>query len=216
MTASAPILYSFRRCPYAMRARMALSVSQQSCALREVVLRNKPQEMLTASPKGTVPVLVLGDGQVIDESFDIMKWALARHDPAGWLTPSQGDLADMEALIEECDGAFKHHLDRYKYANRHDGADAESHRSAGMQFLTKLDKRLSDSAFLFGDRLSLADVAIAPFVRQFVNTDNDWFAAQDLPHVQAWLAGFLASPLFQGVMEKYEPWAPGDAEPLFP
>ena len=120
MTDSLPILYSFRRCPYAMRARMALAVSEQTCALREVVLRNKPTEMIEASPKATVPVLVLQDGNVLDESYIIMKWALNRHDPDDWLKPGTGDLAAIDALVEEMDGDFKYHLDRYKYPNRYE------------------------------------------------------------------------------------------------
>ena len=118
-----PVLYSFRRCPYAMRARLALAVSDQVCELREVVLRNKPQGLLLASPKGTMPVLVLPSGQVLEQSLDIMLWVLAQRDPEGWLTPSHGSVQDMLALIAECDGSFKQALDRCKYPSRYPDAD---------------------------------------------------------------------------------------------
>ncbi len=200
MSGQRPILYSFRRCPYAMRGRMALKVSGLACEHREVLLRDKPAAMLAASPKGTVPVVVLPDGEVIDESLDVMRWALAQNDPENWLAP--GD--SMSGLIAETDGPFKHHLDRYKYANRYEGADSAAHRDAGLGFLKKLDERLAGQAQLFGNAVSLADIAIFPFVRQFANTDRGWFDAQDLPHLQAWLAGHLASPLFDAIMEKHE------------
>jgi glutathione S-transferase len=139
-----PILYSFRRCPYAMRARLALAVSETVCIHREVALSNKPAAMIGASPKATVPVLVLRDGQVLDESLDIMRWALERRDPQGWL---EADSAAMQALIEANDGPFKYHLDRYKYAGRY-GVDPVEHRSAGLDILTGLDRRLAAQANL--------------------------------------------------------------------
>ncbi|MFA7670035.1 MAG: glutathione S-transferase N-terminal domain-containing protein, partial [Burkholderiaceae bacterium] len=157
-----PILYSFRRCPYAMRARLALAVSGTQCELREVVLRDKPAELLQASPKGTVPVLVLADGRILEQSLDIMLWALSRHDPQGWLAPEVGELEQMLALIGECDGGFKHDLDRYKYPDRYEGADAMSHRESAWQWLKMLDDRLAYSAYLFGERPALADAAIMP------------------------------------------------------
>ena len=129
MSAALPVLYSFRRCPYAMRARLALAVSGQACELREVVLRNKPQGLLHASPKGTVPVLVLPTGQVLEQSLEIMLWALAQHDPEGWLIPSHGNLQDMLALIAECDGPFKQALDRCKYPSRYPDADIGAERA---------------------------------------------------------------------------------------
>lgn len=223
MTHSAqPILYSFRRCPYAMRARLAIVASQQPVELREILLRDKPAEMLAASPKGTVPVLVLGDDQVLEESLDIMLWTLKRNDPHDWLSPEQGALEDMLVLIEEMDGDFKHHLDHYKYATRHAGPDqdetayAHEHRTAATTILTRLDQRLANQPYLFGSRKALADMATAPFVRQFANTDRDWFDAQNLPHLQAWLREFLDQPLFTSIMAKYKPWAPGNETPPFP
>ena len=205
---SAPILYSFRRCPYAMRARMALMASGQAVRLREVVLRDKPAEMLKASPKGTVPVLVLEDGTVIDESLDVMTWALEQNDPGGWLT------ADGEALIAEADGPFKEALDRYKYPNRYEdeGVDKFEQRAKGREFLAKLDEILKDQTYLLGDAISKADIAIFPFVRQFANTDRAWFDAEPLPHLQRWLTGHLESDLFLSVMKKYPQWKMGDAE----
>lgn len=194
-----PILYSFRRCPYAIRARLALAVSETAVEHREVKLRDKPAEMLAASPKGTVPVLVLPDGGVIDESIDIMRWALGRNDPEGWLA------GDAAALIATNDGPFKHHLDRYKYPERY-AADAVDHRSAALAILQGLEARLGEHAFLTGARFGLADAAILPFVRQFAAVDRDWFAAQDLARVQGGLEAFLGSALFARVMVVREPW----------
>lgn len=212
MNSSLPVLYSFRRCPYAMRARLAMAVSGEPHELREVVLRNKPAEMLAASPKGTVPVLVLPGGEVIDESLDVMLWALRRNDPEGWLTSPQGSLDDMLALVAGNDGAFKRSLDRYKYPNRYAeesageaSAFAQLQRGLGAAWLLKLDGMLA-GGWLFGARTSLADMALLPFVRQFAHTDAAWFSAQPWPQLQAWLARFEASALYAGVMEKRPTW----------
>ncbi|GAD47764.1 hypothetical protein NT2_01_05380 [Caenibius tardaugens NBRC 16725] len=204
-----PVLYSFRRCPYAMRARLAVLASETLCQLREVKLAAKPAEMLTASPKGTVPVLVLPDGQVIDESLDIMRWCLNRNDPENWLA------RDDAALIATHDGAFKHHLDRYKYPERH-GSDPVAHRTAGLAILQGLDDRLSQNAQLCGETRGLADMAIMPFVRQFAQTDRAWFDQQALPHVQRWLQQHLDSALFAQAMIRLKPWQAGDPPILFP
>ena len=208
-----PVLYSFRRCPYAMRARLALAVSGLPLELREVTLRSKPPELLAASPKGTVPVLVLPDGEVIDESLDVMLWALRQHDPESWLEAAEASLDGMLALISECDGAFKQHLDRYKYPNRYAGehtdnapAFAALHRTAGTAWLVSLQDRLREKMWLFGASASLADMAVLPFVRQFAHTDAAWFAAQPWPPLAAWLARFEASGLYTGVMDKHMPW----------
>ena len=201
-----------------MRARMAIAQAGVACRLREVVLRDKPQEMLDASPKGTVPVIVDVSGQVIDESLDVMAWALAQSDSENWLNPKQGNRADMDALVAECDGPFKRALDRYKYPNRYEdeGIVREEQRSLGLAFLETLNAQLADREHLFGDRISYADIAIFPFIRQFANTDRDWFDALDLPHLQAWLASHLDSDLFKQIMPKYKQWQTGDAEPIFP
>ena len=194
-----PVLYSFRRCPYAMRARLALAISGMRYELREVHLARKPPAMLAASPKGTVPVLVLDDGTVIDESLAIMDWALAQNDPEGWL---ERDDADLVAIN---DGPFKDDLDRYKYPERY-GSDALAHRTRGLEFLSIIDERLVRAGQLCGSRRGVADAAIMPFVRQFAAVDSDWFAAQSIPHVKAWLAGHLGSALFQAIMVRVAPW----------
>lgn len=206
-----PVLYSFRRCPYAMRARMALLVSETPVRLREVVLRDKPEEMIAVSPKATVPVLILPDGQVIDESLAIMHWALERNDPENWL---QGSAAETE-LIAEADGPFKNNLDRYKYPSRYENVDALDHRAGGLIFLQKLDSLLQVSGQLMGARPTLADHAIFPFVRQFANNDRDWFDQLPLPALQKWLGDHLASPLFATTLQKYPQWKSGDVEPVF-
>lgn len=204
----APILYSFRRCPYAMRARLALAISETRVELREVKLRAKPDAMLAASPKGTVPVLVLPDGAVIDESLDVMHWALGRNDPENWLR------GDAPELIVINDGPFKHHLDRYKYPDRYD-VDPLEHRARATDLLAPLEARLSAHANLCGETRSLTDMALFPFIRQFAETDRDFFDRLPMPNLQAWLARHLASPLFERIMLRVEPWKPGDAPVYF-
>lgn len=208
-----PILYSFRRCPYAMRARLALDVSGIEVGLREVVLRDKPAEMLEASPKATVPVLILQGGDVVDESLDVMFWALEQNDPEGWLA---ADREAIDNLIAVNDGSFKHHLDRYKYAIRYEGAVAEEHREQGADHLRTLNDRLARSRWLLGEKATLADFATLPFIRQFANTDRAWFDAQSWPHLSAWLERFLESERFKRVMHKYPKWQTGDPEVSFP
>ena len=207
---SLPLLYSFRRCPYAMRARLALWKAGVSCELREVVLRDKPPSLLEYSPKATVPVLVLDDGTVIDESLDVMLWALKGSDPDGWLTPESGDVEAMCALIAVNDNDFKGHLDRYKYPNRYEDVDPLHHRAEAERFLADLDGRLREHAYLFGPEPSLADWAIGPFIRQFANTNRAWFDETPYEALKAWLERFLESPLFQSVMSKYPQWHAGD------
>jgi glutathione S-transferase len=204
-----PILFSFRRCPYAMRARLALIVSGIRCELREVQLRAKPAEMLAVSPKGTVPVLMPEDGCVIDESLDIMRWALSRQDPEGWLE------RDDPVLIARNDHAFKHDLDRYKYPERH-GSDPAAHREAGLVILQDLESRLALQPQLCGDLRGLADIAIMPFVRQFAAVDPAWFASQALPRLQAWLARHLASDLFAAAMLRVPAWTSAQASIYLP
>ncbi len=199
-----------------MRARMAIAVSGRLCELREVVLRNKPPELLQASPKATVPVLVDLKGQVIDQSLDIMLWALQQNDPKRWLAPALHDLPAMLALISECDGQFKHHLDRYKYPDRHENADAAAHRDNASLWLAGLDARLSATPYLFGSHAALADIAIAPFVRQFAHTDFEWFQGQPWPALQQWLQTWQQSALFEQVMPKFPPWRQGAQPVLFP
>jgi glutathione S-transferase len=205
-----PILYSFRRCPYAMRARMAIAMSGVSVELREVVLRDKPPEMLAISPKGTVPVLHIADGSVIDESLDIMRWALEQHDPDNWLA---GD--DPERIAAN-DGPFKAALDRYKYPHRYDITDPEPHRRAGWKILADLDERLADQAYLAGYSPGFADIAIFPFVRQFAATDPLWFDGQGAVALQRWLIALTAAPLFETIMQRFPKWQAGDPEVPFP
>jgi glutathione S-transferase len=200
-----PILYSFRRCPYAMRARMALWVAGITVELREVKLAAKPPALLAASPKGTVPVLVLADGQVIDQSLDIMRWALVHHDPEGWLA------GEDAGLIAANDGPFKRHLDRAKYPGRYEEDGTTDHRAAALGLLAPLEARLGEAPFLTGSTRAYTDIALFPFIRQFAAIDPPWFAAQPFPRLQDWLERLLETPLFASVMPKFAPWQEGDA-----
>jgi glutathione S-transferase len=205
---AAPILYSFRRCPYAIRARMALWVAGVTVELREVKLAAKPPQLAEASAKATVPVLVLADRTVIDESLGIMRWALAQHDPEGWLA------GDDAGLIAVNDGPFKHHLDRAKYPGRYD-EDGIDHRAAALALLAPLEERLESGPYLCGPTRTLTDIALFPFIRQFTAIDPAWFAGQPLPRLQAWLEGHATSDLFAAVMPKFAPWQAGDAAIFF-
>ena len=200
------ILWSFRRCPYAMRARLAIKASGFSVRLREIVLRDKPAPFLAASAKGTVPVLVLPEGRVIDESLDVMFHVLGVNDPQGWLDIYHTDTSFVEAELDALDHQFKHHLDRYKYATRYDDVDETEHRTKGAAFLAKWNDRLQSQPALSGEKMGLLDFATLPFIRQFRIADPTWFDAQDWPHLQAHLHRFLDSSLFLSVMEKYKPW----------
>ncbi len=208
----APILYSFRRCPYAMRARMALLVSGIRCEMREIALSQKPEGMLAASPKGTVPVLVLKD-QVIDQSLDIMHWALNQSDPQNWSTRNTPFDEEALALVSECDEAFKRNLDRYKYPNRYDLPSGLEHREAGAVYLMQLNERLKHAPHLMGSAFTWVDAAIAPFVRQYARTDRDWFDAQNWPALKAWLENFENSEAYSTVMHRYKVWHQ-DAKPV--
>jgi glutathione S-transferase len=195
-------LYSFRRCPYAMRARMALRYSGVAVDIVEVSLKAKPAEMLALSGKGTVPVLS-ADGRVIDESLDIMRWALAQNDPQDWLLKDDPDAAAYIApLIEQNDQVFKVLLNRYKYAERYPEQPMEVYRSEGEVFLRKLDQLLEGRDYLLADHPSLADVALMPFVRQFAHVDREWFAQTPYLRLQAWLQRLLESDLFTSIMKK--------------
>ncbi|WNZ86716.1 glutathione S-transferase [Pseudomonas sp. P108] len=191
-------LYSFRRCPYAMRARMALRYSGVPVDIVEVSLKAKPAEMLAISPKGTVPVLDAG-GRVIDESLEIMRWALAQNDPDDWLLDGDSRIAE---LIEANDQGFKVHLNRYKYPERYPEQPMEVYRAEGALFLQRLDELLTDREYLLTNLASLADVALLPFVRQFAHVDREWFAQTPYVRLQAWLQRFLESELFTSIMKK--------------
>mgnify|MGYP001812142825 CR=1 FL=1 len=210
-----PVFYSFRRCPYAMRARLALLSTGTQVELREVLLRDKAPEFLAASPSATVPTLVAADGTVLDESLDIMLWALDRNDPEGWLTPGGGSLPGMLALVEDMDGAFKTHLDRYKYATRYDDCDPVAERTVAANILHGLEAQLQDTGWLFGARAGLADMAILPFIRQFANVDRGWFDGADWPAVKRWLQRFESSDRFAAIMPRYRQWHAGDPETVF-
>lgn len=203
-----PVLYSFRRCPYAMRARLAIQAAAQTVELREIELKAKPPEMLGVSPKGTVPVLVLQD-TVLEQSLDIMLWALHCDDPLHWLPDSDAALHNALALIAENDGSFKHHLDRYKYPHRYSLENGWVHRQQGALFLQALEVQLQGKPFLAGLSWGLSDAAIAPFVRQFAHTDLPWFDAQAWLQLQQWLRNFEASVAFNNVMQKVPPWKAG-------
>ena len=211
-----PVLYTFRRCPYAMRARLALAASGTVCVAREVVLAQKPQALLQASPKGTVPVLMLPDGTVLEQSLDIMLWALQRNDPEQWLAATEHDRAAALQLIAQCDGDFKAALDRYKYPNRYALTDGLAHRAIGAQFLQALDTCLGLQPYLSGPQFGLADAAIAPFVRQFAHTDAQWFADQTWSHLQQWLTAFETSSRYLQVMEKFPKWNDDQQAVFFP
>jgi len=204
-----PVLYSFRRCPYAIRARIAIKVSGQVVELREISLRNKAPEFMQASPKGTVPVLQDGD-DIISESFDIMLWALRRNDPEDWLTG-----VNME-LILECDGPFKQALDRYKYATRFGDSDPLEQRGIAAGYLRKLESILSENAYLSGHSRGLNDMAIIGFVRQFAAADRVWFNAEPWPNLRIWLDKYISGQEFSDIMGKYPYWSRNEPVHLFP
>jgi len=195
---SLPMLYSFRRCPYAIRARLAISVSGVPVETSEVDLKAKPEHMLQLSPKGTVPVLALPDGKVIDESLDIMLWALQQHDASGLLNC----LEDSLVLIQRNDDEFKKHLDHYKYPERHPEFSQQHYREQAEIFLRELEQRLHRHRYLSGQEARLADLALMPFVRQFAQVDRNWFDASDYSKLREWLEMWVKSELFVAVMKK--------------
>lgn len=204
MSINHPILYSFRRCPYAMRARMALYQAQIVHEHREIVLRNKPPQMLAVSPKGTIPVLITSQGKVIDESLDIMLWALSQNDPDGWIPDLHR--ADIYELIERNDGAFKRALDRYKYPNRFPDEDCSNARADGIKILNDLELRIKHNGALSGAKTTLADIAIFPFIRQFAHVDKDFFYRSELKNLQNWLIYNTNCMLFKKAMTKRDEW----------
>ena len=205
-----PILYSFRRCPYAIRARMAIAYASITLEMREVALANKPAAMLAISPKGTVPVLQLSD-RVIDESVEVMRWALSQSDPENWLALDSQQ--EQSILIEENDNEFKGWLDKYKYWDRYPEQSQQDYRIKAENFLSTLELRLQQNSYLLGDNICMADIAIFPFIRQFAFVDKPWFDDADYPLVQRWLNQFLQSKLFEQVMEKHALWQQPDDQP---
>lgn len=213
---SLPVLYSFRRCPYAMRARFAIAAAGLQVELREVVLKDKPPALLAISPKATVPVLQT-DKAVIDESLDIALWAFQQQDPAGFWQPlTESQQQQTLALINETDGEFKDALDRYKYADRYPEHDQRFYRQQGELFLQKLETILSGQAFLVSETPTLADIAVMPFIRQFKMVDQNWFDNTNYPQLQRWLHAFLQSAVFKQVMQQYPQWQPDGDVILFP
>lgn len=210
-----PVLYSFRRCPYAMRGRMAILAAGVKCQMREVLLSDKPDEMLAISNKGTVPVLQLTDGRIIDESLDVMYWALQQSDPDQWL---KTDKEETRALIEHNDFDFKDKLDRYKYFVRYPEHSQKHYREQAEEFLDELEKRLKENkgVGLMDKRLSLADIAIFPFIRQFSRVDYDWFDNSPYLKIRKWLKRLEESNRFQHVMKKYELWTSASKIEFFP
>ena len=208
-----PILYSFRRYPYAMRARMAIHISDQRCELREVLLRDKPPSMLQYSAKGTVPVLILQDGKVIDESIDVIDWALNLNDPDDWQRSK--DKEKTKELIKINDGEFKYHLDRYKYSKRYDNEDPEFHRKKCLKFIESINNELNNSEYIFDDNISYADIVLLPFIRQFRIADMEWFDSLPYDNLKKWLSSFLDSSLLHSIMKKYDLWKEGDKSIVF-
>ena len=212
-----PILYSFKRCPYAMRARMAIFLTDIQCELREVHLKNKPQSMLDLSPKGTVPVLQIDAYKVIDESLEIVEWALGIND----IFKKNKILPDQEVLTKDLislfDDEFKFHLDRYKYSVRYQDANPIQSRSKCLEILNKIENSISNSNWFFGDSVNKLDICILPFIRQFRIADPEWFdSLNEIHQVKSWLKHFLKSPLLLKIMNKNDPWQEGDQALIFP
>ena len=214
MTSLLPRLYSFRRCPYAMRARLALLFAELPVELREIVLKNKPSQMLAISPKGTVPVLQLPEGRVIEESREIMIWALEQNDKQGLLDAKL--IKQANDLLDKNDDEFKHWLNHYKYADRYPEMSQAEYQERGEVFLQSLETLLNKNAYLLGDSISIADIGIMPFVRQFAHVDRDVFYGLPYPKLQSWLQDWLEHPLFKQAMTKFDPWQEGDEVIIFP
>lgn len=208
-----PILYSFRRCPFAIRARMVLAYAKITVELREVILRDKSTAMITASPKATVPVLIITDNQILEQSLDIMLWALGQRDPDQWWPDDTGIQQQIFAMITQADNEFKQHLDRYKYASRFDITQQQQQRDQAAEIISAWQQRLQNCKFLFGETISLGDIALFPLIRQFAHVDLDWFH-QSFPIMSTWLEYFKQSNLFLKVMKKYPQWQ-ADQQPLY-
>ncbi|BAJ02560.1 glutathione S-transferase domain protein [Shewanella violacea DSS12] len=213
---SLPTLYSFRRCPYAMRARLGILLSGTSVSLREIILKYKPEPMLAASPKGTVPVLILSDGRILEESLDIMHWALGQNDPHNLLLVGHTHLQEQaKTLIASNDTDFKPWLDKYKYADRFPENTQEYYRQQGEKFIAQLECLLSQHEQILSDEPSIADYAIFPFIRQFSGVDKTWFNQAPYPNLQLWLAGHVEGASFTSIMKKYPTWLETSEEFIF-
>ena len=210
-----PILYSFKRCPYAMRARMAIKLADIKCEIREVKLNNKPEAMLKVSPKGTVPVLILED-VVIDESMQVIDWAINKKNIFEG-NINESDVTRTNEMIYIFDNKFKYHLDRYKYSTRYEDADIEFHQNKCLNILHDLEKIISNGDWIFGDKLNKLDISILPFIRQYRIANPDWFDSQrEICKVQKILRNFLDSKLFIEIMQVYDVWEEGSDPTYFP
>lgn len=213
---SLPILYSLRQCPYAMRARMGLLLAKQPVILRDIVMKNIPDEMLVASPKGTVPVLVLNDSSVIDESIDIMLWALNKNDPMNLLYHHQANsYSNIIELIKCNDNEFVQVLNKYKAAARYHDVDEATCRQQCENYIVYYEQCLTEHDYLIGDTSSLADYAVLPFIRQFSRVDRKWFTQAPYPKLQRWLERHYKNPIFAKAMTKYPQWLDSKESVLF-
>ena len=205
-----PILYTFRRCPYAMRARFAIRSSKIKVEIREIKLKEKPSEFLNLSPKGTVPVLITNSGEVLEESLDIIYWALNKNDPHKWLAKGKLENQDIIKLLDDLENKFKPNLDKYKYPSRFSGVDQYFHRDKNLCFLKKLNSYLENNKSLNCEHLSLLDYAIFPFVRQFRNVDQEWFENLNFIFLNKWINQIIDSQDFLSIMNKFKKWEPSD------
>ena len=210
------VLYSFRRCPFAMRARLSIYYSKKSCEIREISLKNKPLQFIELSPKGTVPVLEINESHVIDESIDIVKWFLSKNDPHQLLLPCQED--DIEELILLIDKDFKYHLDRYKYSSQFDISKKFSHRNEAVKIVECIENKISESGYIFGNKISIYEICILPFIRQFRIADPIWFDMEfQCVKLKAILHEFINTEAFKVTMKKYKEWkSETDSAQCFP
>jgi len=212
-----PILYSFRRCPFAMRARLAVYYSKTECVIREVLLSNKPEELINLSPKATVPVMQLANGCVIEESLEIMKWCFKINDPYNFMPIYIQHKLDIENIINLIDGPFKIYLDKYKYSSHYVGEDKIKNRDKACDILHEVENKINDNDFMFDSKISYLDLAILPLIRQFMFVDQDWFLTL-MPHkkIKNWLKNFLETEALEKIMVKFPQWKKGDKSQLFP
>ena len=205
-----PILYTFRRCPYAMRARFAIRSSQIVVEVREIKLTENPSEFLKSSPKGTVPVLITNSGEILEESLDIIYWALNKNDPNKWLAKGKLENQDIIKLLYDLENKFKPNLDKYKYPSRFSGVDQFFHRDKNLCFLKKLNSYLENNKSLNCEHLTLLDYAIFPFIRQFRNVDQVWFDKLNFSFLNKWINQIIDSEDFSSIMKKFKKWEPND------
>lgn len=209
-----PILYSFRRCPYAMRARLAIKASGLIVEIREVELKNKPKEFLNISPKATVPIVYISSEQIIEESLDIMEWALKINDPLNLLKHEKLNKIEIHNILIKLENQFKQNLDRYKYSSRFDLPNPKLYRDKNLQTLNEFNNLLQNNKGICSSNLSLLDYAVFPFIRQFRNVNSVWFDSLELKFLQTWLYELIDSDEFSSIMKKYEIWKPNQ-KPIY-